>query len=83
MGKAQGRQLRTAQFLGQAVVAAAAADCRLGAQGVGDEFEYRAGVIIQAPDDPGIDLKRDFGRGQTGPDPLKMRGAVVAPNNPA
>ena len=50
--------------LEQAVVAAAAGDGALRAQAVGDPFEHRAIVIVEAAHEPRIDLERDAAVGE-------------------
>ena len=53
-GEAQGRGLLAAQFVNQAVVAPAAAHGALGTNGVGHEFKYCLGVIVQPADNAGV-----------------------------
>ena len=50
------RRRSAAQLLDQAVVAAAAADTRLGAEGVGRELEHGPRVVVQAPDQRRVEL---------------------------
>ena len=66
--EANGRCGRAAELLDQAVVAAAAADLRLGAQLRADEGEDRARVVVEAPDQGRIDLVGDPGRLEQGAD---------------
>ena len=53
------RRRRPAELLDQAVVAAAAADLRLGAERVADEGEDRARVVVEAADQGRVDLVGD------------------------
>ena len=58
------RQRGAADHLGQAVVAAAAADRGLRAEPVVDELEGGAGVVVEAADQPRVVLVRHARRGQ-------------------
>ncbi|MPN51033.1 hypothetical protein SDC9_198674 [bioreactor metagenome] len=70
--------MRAAQFLNQSVIPPASANHRLGAQRVGNEFKYRAGIIIESAHDMRVQLITDFGFVKTSLDILKMGAAVVA-----
>ena len=75
---ADGRQRGAADHLGQAVVAAAAADRGLRAEPVVDELEGRAGVVVEAADQLRVVLEGDARRGEQLAHLLVVRLARVA-----
>ena len=58
-GPARRRKRRTIQLLHQAVIPAATADLRLGAQPLALEREHRARVVVEAPDQRAVELVGD------------------------
>ena len=77
-GKADGGQLRPAQFLGQAVVAPAACHRVLGPEPHRGHLKGGAGVVVQAPDQPGLHLVSHVKPVQQLQHPGKVGGAVGA-----
>src|SRR5437879_6238891 len=77
--EADARGRRTAQLLGQPVVAATTADGVLrGLQRVGRELERRAGVVVETAYEPGLDGVVDADRGEALLDPLEVLPARLA-----
>ena len=58
-GKAQGRLMLPPQLLNEPIISAAAAHCALGADVGGDKLKHSLGVVIQSPDNLGIDAEID------------------------
>ena len=73
--EADARRGRSAHGLGQTVVAPAPADRVLGGvQGLGLQLEGRARVVVEAPDQAGLDRERDPQRVEAGLDPVEVGG---------
>ena len=71
------RRRRPAELLDQAVVAAAAADLRLGAERVADEGEDRPRVVVEAADQGRVDLVGDPGRVEQRPHLGEVLGVLA------
>ena len=71
------RRRRPAELLDQAVVAAAAADLRLGAERVADEGEDRPRVVVEAADQGRVDLVGDAGGVEQRPDLGEVLGVLA------
>ena len=75
---AHARGRRAAQLLDQAVVAAAAAERRLGAEALGLELEHRARVVVEPAHERGVDLVRHPGPVEQRPHLGEVLGVVGA-----
>ena len=71
------RRRRAAELLDQAVVAAAAADLRLGAEPVADEGEDRPRVVVEAADQGRVDRVGDAGRVEQRPHLGEVLGVLA------